>query len=490
MLIATGGLAYYSLQLQARERYVIRDTMRELVGEKLLGIETAIQEAEERLFDGVRLDRLQSIPDMMIGLPISTVLVLSEEGQIIPGGNHTRLPDRKDFQTLFFSRVLADLKPGKIPYGKIKHLHRSYDGLPTLFAATRRRNLDNEKSFYVVLEFDLPFLVSTVFPQYFNIQSKTLYQVVDQNLELVYGVPFRGVPTDDIVELPFSETLTGWKLRAAQKDASRRASRKSRQATVDLIIIGIALAVIVSGLFGLVGIVRRERRLNDLKSDFISNVSHELKTPLSIISMFGELLSSGRVKSPEKTKEYANIVQRESGRLTRLIDNVLDFAKIERGADVYEFTEGCLLSDVVEKAIDVSQPRFSNSEMEVDFVIEESEPTIRVDDNAMTLAILNIFDNATKYAAEGKRLKVRIAKEKSGVALAIRDFGPGIEDENQQLIFERFFRSESARLRPVRGSGIGLSLVRHIVEAHGGTVNAKRASPGSVFTIWIPASES
>ena len=481
-------MAYYSLQLQARERYVIRDTMRELVGEKLLGIETAIQESEQRLFEELRLDTLQKIPERMAGLPVSSVLVLSEDGQIVPGGNHTRLPNRKEFQALFFARVAKDLDTKTIPSGDFRHLHRVYEGLPYLFSARSIKNQETGKKYYVVLEFGLPFLVSTVFPQFFNVQSKTLYQVVDENSELVYGVPFRGVPRADVVELPFSETLTSWRLRAAQKDASRRASRRSRQATVDLIIIGIALAVIVSGLFGLVGIVRRERRLNDLKSDFISNVSHELKTPLSIISMFGELLSSGRVKSVEQAKEYAGIVQRESSRLTRLIDNVLDFAKMERGADVYEFSDGCLVSDVVNTALEVSQARLVSSGLQVTFEKSEEEPTVRMDTNAMTLAVLNIVDNATKYAADGGTLTIDVGPGQGGVVLAIRDFGPGIDAEDQELVFDRFFRSESARLKPVRGSGIGLALVRQIVGAHGGRVEVESAEPGARLRLWIPKS--
>src|SRR6185436_18142462 len=120
---------------------------------------------------------------------------------------------------------------------------------------------------------------------------------------------------------------------------------------INSILIGGAVFVILGGLLVLGFAIRRERRLSALKSEFISNVSHELKTPLSIISMFGEMLAQGRTKSPEQAHEYAEIIWRESVRLGRLIDNVLDFAKIERGKNVYEFTDTDI-GEVVERAID------------------------------------------------------------------------------------------------------------------------------------------
>ena len=171
-------------------------------------------------------------------------------------------------------------------------------------------------------------------------------------------------------------------------------------------LIGGAVTVILGGLAFLGFAIRRERRLNELKSEFISNVSHELKTPLSIISMFGEMLAEGRTKSPEQAHEYAEIIWRESVRLGRLIDNVLDFAKIERGMGVYEFADGRPRRGrrARDRAVgpagrgrrDDARRRRSSREL----------PPVRLDANAFTLAVLNLIDNAIKYAAEGKRIEL------------------------------------------------------------------------------------
>ena len=154
--------------------------------------------------------------------------------------------------------------------------------------------------------------------------------MVDENGEIRYGEQFGELSEGLVVERPCVDTVDGWLLRVAQKDLGDKTALE-RKRLVNSILIGGAVTVILAGLAVLGFAIRRERRLNELKSEFISNVSHELKTPLSIISMFGEMLAEGRTKSPEQAHEYAEIIWRESVRLGRLIDNVLDFAKMERG---------------------------------------------------------------------------------------------------------------------------------------------------------------
>jgi two-component system phosphate regulon sensor histidine kinase PhoR len=228
--------------------------------------------------------------------------------------------------------------------------------------------------------------------------------------------------------------------------------------------------------------------LNELKSEFISNVSHELKTPLSIISMFGEMLTLGRTKSPEQAHEYAEIIWRESVRLGRLIDNVLDFAKIERNANVYELADGDL-GEVVERALELSQRRVQGAEMTLETDVATDLPPVRLDANAYTLAVLNLIDNAIKYAPEGKRIAVDLARKDDRLVLSVRDFGPGIDPEEHAKIFDRFYRARAIRLKPIRGSGIGLALVRHIARAHGGDIAVEsEVGKGSTFSMWIPIS--
>jgi two-component system, OmpR family, phosphate regulon sensor histidine kinase PhoR len=233
--------------------------------------------------------------------------------------------------------------------------------------------------------------------------------------------------------------------------------------------------------------VRAERRASQLKSDFIANVSHELKTPLSLIRMFGELIATGKHKGEASAREYAGIITRESERLAHLIDNVLDFARLERGKASYSFAEG-RLDEVVERALDVLRYRLDKEKMKLRTDLEEHLPAVRMDEDAMTLVLLNLVDNAVKYAGEGGEIVVRLARAPGGVALSVRDRGPGISVEEQRRIFERFYRATNARARNVRGSGIGLSLVKHIAEAHGGRVYVtSTAGQGSTFTVFVPA---
>jgi two-component system phosphate regulon sensor histidine kinase PhoR len=330
-------------------------------------------------------------------------------------------------------------------------------------------------------------MVAWLFPQHLNVSDRSprIYQVLDERGELVFGAPFQTDPESLVVEVPFVDTVDGWILRAADRDpALQDVLRKKR--LVDSLLIGGAVTVIVAGLAFLAIAIRRERHANELKSDFISNVSHELKTPLSIISMFGEMLANGRTKGPEQAHEYAEIIWRESVRLGRLIDNVLDFAKIERGMGVYEFAESDI-GEVVDRSIELVGRRLQGAEMTLDADIEPDLPHVKLDANAFTLAVMNLIDNAIKYAADGKKIELRLRRDDDRIALTVRDFGPGIDADEREHIFERFYRAKSVRLKPIRGSGIGLALVRHIARAHGGDVAVVPTSgPGSTFELWLP----
>jgi two-component system, OmpR family, phosphate regulon sensor histidine kinase PhoR len=496
VLLAAGGLAYYgysySAELSDRERYAILDTMRELAEEKVIGIESEILKSERPLFTGVDIGNLLELREVLATErpAIETVLILDENLDIVPGGFFTKRTRKEDidrFRKLFAERVLPDLRLPEARLGIRGSLHTNYHGRPYVFSYMRRYG--DGRTFYVVLEEDLSYMVGTIFPQFFGVASPRLYQVVNRSGEVIYGFPFTGIPEADVVEMPFTETVDNWRLRVAQKDAGARSSRHPRQ-LVDLVLIGSAMAIIVVGLGILVVAMRRERRANELKSEFISNVSHELKTPLSIISMFGEMLAMGRTRSSDQAHEYAEIIWRESVRLSRLIDNVLDFAKIERGADAYEFAEDDV-GEVVERAVELSRHRFDRAEMVLEVTVEPDLPVLSIDSNALTLAVLNLLDNALKYAAEGGRLEVAVGREKGRVVLQVRDFGPGIPEDDQPHVFERFYRARSVRLQPIRGSGIGLALVKHIAQAHHGDIEVdSREGQGATFRLWIPVPES
>lgn len=491
VLASAAALAYYgysyTADLSTRERALVEDTMHELASEKVLGIESGLIDVDQKLFATIDPDSLGDLAAAVRAqqAPIASVFVLGPDLRILPSGYVSSRPgdEALDFRTRFEQQIVPLLPLASQPEDRRGHAHLVLDGRPYLFGFTRKAA--HGQPYYVVVEADLLHLVASVFPQYFGLLSPRLYQVVDESGELVYGAPFFG-GGNATIEVRFAETVSQWRLRVTQRDPGAQAAR-GRRKVIDLVLIGMAVVVITSGLAVLLIAVRRERRANELKSEFISNVSHELKTPLSIISMFGEMLASGRVKGPAQATEYAEVIWRESVRLARLIDNVLDFAKIERGVDVYEFAEGDV-AEVCARAVELSTHRLHNAGMTATADLPAEPLTARIDGNALTLAVLNLIDNAIKYAADGKRIELAARVAGGRIEIAVRDFGPGIEADEHHRIFERFYRSRAVRLKPIRGSGIGLALVEHIATAHhGGVAVASTPGQGATFTLWLPA---
>ena len=175
---------------------------------------------------------------------------------------------------------------------------------------------------------------------------------------------------------------------------------------------------------------------------------------------------------------------------------MLDFARLERGKASYNFAEG-RMQEVVERALEVCRFRLEKEKIRLRVEMADDLPLVRMDEDAMTLVLLNLVDNAAKYGGSdagnegdeaGGEVWVKLARVPGGVALSVRDRGSGISPEDQKRIFERFYRADNARVRNVRGSGIGLSLVKHIAESHGGRVDVESApGRGSTFTVFVPA---
>jgi len=215
-------------------------------------------------------------------------------------------------------------------------------------------------------------------------------------------------------------------------------------------------------------------------------VSHELKTPLSLIRMFGEMLATDRVPSADKRRQYLDIIVRESERLTALIDNVLDFARLERGRTSYEFAAGDL-GNVVFRGVEMFRYRVVTERPKLVTDIAENLPRTRLDERALQLLLFNLLDNAVKYAGDSEEVLVRVRTVDRDLILDVEDRGPGIDPEDARRIFERFYRGRRASSSGARGSGIGLALVKHIAQAHGGDVTVlPRPGGGTVFRVRIP----
>ena len=231
--------------------------------------------------------------------------------------------------------------------------------------------------------------------------------------------------------------------------------------------------------------VSKEMALARLKSDFVSNVSHELRTPLSLIRLYAETLEMGRLTNPEKYQEYYCIIRKESERLTALINNILDFSRIEAGRKEYDFRETDL-RELVRNTLDSYRYQIEQHGFTYEEKIDEVPP-VRVDREAMARSLVNLVNNALKYSQDRKFIGVSLYRDNGSVKLEVVDHGIGIPHQEQSKIFEKFYRVGDPLVHNTKGSGLGLSLVRHIAQAHGGDVLVD-SSPGqgSKFTITLP----
>ena len=295
-------------------------------------------------------------------------------------------------------------------------------------------------------------------------------------------------PAQVVATVPLSAALPSWQLALYQPSGRSPQVAIDRQVVLFTGAFGLLLIVIATGLLATYRLVRRETETARLKAQFVANVSHDLKTPLSLIRVFGETLEMGRVSDEATRQEYYRVITHESERLSRLIDNVLDFSRIEGGRRTYDLvpTSGeAVVRDTVESfAYVLAQQGFK-----VDVAIQPDLPEVPMDADAVGQALANLIDNAIKYSEGRKVLTVRASLQDGGIALTVGDEGIGIPRDEQARIFDKFYRVGRSETQGRRGSGVGLALVQHVVEAHRGRVTVdSRPGEGSRFTLWLPGS--
>lgn len=501
-----------TFQLEAIRAQAVFEATLGLADEKVDRVDRAIVEADDAVLALAEGGRPDDIPRRWRLLAVRStptiahVVVLDggsdREGgpppEIVAFASRAPRPADDAFRQLLLRKILPDLDLAGPPVGQIKHLHRAYDGvfhLVTYFRAQGVRGDGTVIPRIVVLHHEREAvareLLEQVVPQPASDPraATARVNVVDDDGRVVFGPPLG--KSDLIVAKRFPTTLYAWRLQVAPTASGELAEQARRRRLLEMALLALSCIVVVAGVVALLLATAQERRLASLRGEFVANVSHELKTPLALVRMFGELLMTGRVASEDKRKQYLSIIVRESERLTALIENVLDFARVERGKAAYDFAPADV-GGVVARAVDACRYRAETESMRLDLAVEEALPEAVVDERALQLLVINLVENAIKYAPGTEVVRIDVlgdaeVSRREAIEIRVIDRGPGIERDDRGRIFERFYRGKRAGEQQIRGSGIGLSLVHHIAEAHAGEVFVEETpGGGATFVVRLP----
>jgi signal transduction histidine kinase len=256
--------------------------------------------------------------------------------------------------------------------------------------------------------------------------------------------------------------------------------------TLEMAFIGLMAVVVLGATFFGLRYTIRQLELAQIKASFVSNVSHELKTPVALIRLAVETLEMRRTSSPEESEKFLRSISRETMRLNQLVDNILDFSRLEAGQRTFRFAE-LDAGSVVRDAVESFRPRLESQGFALGVSIPDALPPVRGDAGALGQCVLNLLDNAMKYSRQRKDVRVAVAVQDGHVRMSVSDRGIGISPRDQRRVFEKFVRVETGLVHDVKGAGLGLSLVDQIIRAHGGRVEVQSAlGEGSTFTLVLP----
>jgi len=309
--------------------------------------------------------------------------------------------------------------------------------------------------------------------------------------KFIGGVPGarNALDATPLAEKPLPAPLQEFQLRVMPEAGDPVAFASTRNRLVYAGLLGAFYATLVVGVVYTARALYLQARLSRLKTDFVSLVSHELRTPLTSIRMFIETLALGRVKDPEQTQEVLELLQRETERLSAMIERVLDWARLESGRQRYR-KERLSARQIVDASLDAFRAQRLDSQVQLTCQVPEALPEVEGDREALAGALLNLLHNAYKYSGSEKRIELRADVRNGGVDIEVEDHGVGIAKRDRKRVFDRFYRVDNLLTRQTEGSGLGLSISKRIVEAHGGKLTVRsELGKGSTFTIHLPVAK-
>jgi signal transduction histidine kinase len=309
-------------------------------------------------------------------------------------------------------------------------------------------------------------------------------KVEDESGKLIFLKVLKGEA--GYLSFPFPEYLPQWKLLLSENKPGFIATLFKSGSSIYLFIFILIALLMVLGLVFVMYSLNTELRLNKLKSDFISNVSHELKSPLTSIRMMTEMLHHKRVETEERKSAYYSAMLEESEHLSHLLDNILDFSRMEDDRKKYEFIN-LDLNELILRFLESIHERLAEPGFDIRYNCPDRVPLIPADKDAMLQVIYNLVDNAIKFSVTSRQIDISLISKDDELQLCVKDYGIGIPIKDQEKIFDRFYRGTEPQRLGIKGSGIGLTIVKKITEAHKGHLTLEsKPGEGSTFCVHLP----
>ncbi len=493
VVVSVVVLASYLLRSLAqtdrlREQSLLAATY-ELAQDKASRVDRLLFEQDDAAFSLAESDEGRSLADRWLPTAarvtptIRAVIVLDDLGNVVDFASRSLGPIEEDeeFRRLVIARFRNAFEHDAPGENLLRHVHRNEGDRSFLLSYRGAASAGDRRTF--VAWHDLGRVVKDVFPRAYGdpTQGSHRLDVLDEQGRIIFGPPLRS--SRFTVSVRFATTIYGWRLQLAPAVDEELASDFAHRRRLDMALVIGASLMIVAGIITVGLAADRAWRASELKSSFVANVSHELKTPLALVRMFSEMLHDDRVPTPEKRREYLGIIHTEARRLEGLLDRILDFARLEREPRANEFIVDDP-SDAVAEGVEAHRSQAMSTGIVLHVQIEGPLPPVRHDPTALTLAVSNLVDNAFKYAAKARTIAVSAHHDETGVIITVVDDGEGIPEAERNRVFEKFVRGSTGN---GRGTGLGLAIVMQVVRAHRGTIRLDAAEPrGARFRIRLP----
>ncbi len=491
IVVSTAALSYFSYYYTVGRENLVETSLVQsnikIATQALDRIEKKIEDNDHILLGMVDVNDPSKWPEMVeaiqkADLNVDQVYFLRPDSDwpLYPSYSHEIRNQWGAFRASF---KLKELELDRLALNQPHHVHmerpKNY-----FFATYALKEAQDGSRILVCYQMNFDKIMALIDDRLRDLQDRFYVSIVDFEGNGVYGQPIP--PSKYFFETRFPNTLYKWLLQIVPRNYTELELSVSNRRRTNLLFIVASMLLIFISLAIIFNTWQRDRQLRKLKEDFISNVSHELKTPLSLIRMFSEMLVMGRAKDDEKKQEYYRIIHNESDRMSRLIANLLDFASLGRRVEFRHF-ENTDITQLVTKALEAYRHEIQKDGIQLNLDFAPDVPNSYADPNSITMAFLNLLDNAIKYSGENKKIDIRIWRNGSHVDLSVTDNGVGIPESERQKIFDKFFRGSDPSVRRVRGSGIGLAITKHVAEMHNGEILVKsEPGQGSTFTLRIP----